>query len=340
MSATIICLLPADAFKYFQTLSCQMPIESVYRLGTKCTSTQEMLKIYQGSLLTFTQAEINALQWYVNMLSKIVLEKAPRFFTPIWKFIKLKKNIDWNFPYTIGDAIVLPEVILDEMVQTRCNKNPTNSLSGMEGPNITNNVYANRTINHIKILFHEYVHIYQRHNQDIFNRFYTDFWNFTPINPSQLKKSSIYENKITNPDSISCIEWVISIIRPGTNKVTEWYYPMMYLNPITKSHQGILIPLDQVQNTCTGKFDYYMKNNYELIDNVREYKNKFYGLQRQLYDVNEIMANILTDYVIANIEYTNPSFSSNGFYTALRPFIGAITNVPHTCLRQIGCNAC
>lgn len=214
MSATIICLLPADAFKYFQTLSCQMPIESVYRLGTKCTSTQEMLKIYQASLLTFTQAEINALQWYVNMLSKIVLEKAPRFFTPVWKFIKLKKNIDWNFPYTIGDAIVLPEVILDEMVQTRCNKNPTNSLSGMEGPNITNNVYANRTINHIKILFHEYVHIYQRHNQDIFNRFYTDFWNFTPINPSQLKKSSIYENKITNPDSISCIEWVISIIRP------------------------------------------------------------------------------------------------------------------------------
>jgi hypothetical protein len=301
---------------------------------------QDMLKVYQNALLEFTQAEKDALQWYINMLGKIVKVNAPNFFTSTWKFIKLRKGIDWNYPYTIGDAIVLPQSLLDEMVQTRCNKNPTNSLSGVEGPIITNNVYANRTMNYIQILFHESVHICQRHNPSAFNKFYTNFWNFNPIQPSQLKKSAIYQNRVTNPDAITNIEWVISIVRPGTNRDTQWYYPMLHVNPKNGSRQGILVLLQQVQNTCTGLFDYYMTDKFELIDNVREYRNKFYGVMRQLYDPNEIFANIMTDYVVANIEYTNSSFSSNGFYTALRPFIGAVTNVPYTCLGQVGCNAC
>lgn len=54
--------------------------------------------------------------------------------------------------------------------------------------------------------------------------------------------------------------------------------------------------------------------DYRTICSLKEYNEKFYGMNTQLYHPHEIMANLLTDYAVTYKEYTDSAFKSTAFY--------------------------
>jgi len=128
----------------------------------------EMKKLYQDNVMNFTEDEKQSITNSINYLFSAFKDKVPLIRT--WNIIKLDHNIDWGFPFTISNYIVLPS-------QT-----------------ITSN-----TTKLASVLFHEQLHIIQRNEKNIFNQFYIKQWEFKPFTLPD--DPWINKYLIHNPDS-------------------------------------------------------------------------------------------------------------------------------------------
>ena len=254
-------------------------------------------QFYRDNLLPFSSKEIEVLSWFSKMVTNIMKERADRMLPKYWKFIKIRAQPDWAFPYTMGDAIVLPELKIREMVYAYCQKVPDLIVSGF------------RTI------FHEAVHLHQKDNPILYQKIYHDAWGFKCVNPEDIQYLLLYKKYwVTNPDGMR-INFIMPIVQSGTNGRTDWFLPLIILNPKDpKKTIAILIQLAEVWDKKSNSYKYYTTKNWRTICSLREYNEKFYGINRQLYHPNEIMANLMTDYVVTYKVWTDPAFNSVKFY--------------------------
>ena len=178
----------------------------------------------------------------------------------------MSKKIDWGFPYTLHNYIILPETIVADIKDSPFSKNL------------------------LKTLLHEQFHILQRKYPDLFKNFYTN-WNFFSssglILPDKIKKLLI-----TNPDA------------PKANLMFKYNDSRFILPVLTvndedkKTHKPVFLPVSYTE----GQFrvDESLVNTTQFKQIVKTYRKRFYNI-KQNYHPNEIFANL-----IPNMNYTKP----------------------------------
>jgi len=129
---------------------------------------KEMLEIYKENIMEFTEPEKEYVTDAINYLFTKFKNKLPLIRT--WNIIKTHDDIDWGFPYTLGNNIVLPKRTISENVEELA-----------------------------KTLFHEQLHIIQRNEKSIFNEFYVKQWKF--IEYTLPDDPWINKYLVHNPDS-------------------------------------------------------------------------------------------------------------------------------------------
>lgn len=153
----------------------------------KCDS-YKCNNIYCDQTQNFTQKEKNNILSTLKKIKKIINLNIinpkinfSKIFTE-WKFIKVTNIIEDGMPHTINDTIILSQKFLDEL-----NENMNNNEKLIKEQGTT--------------LIHEYIHVIQKQNPNIFNKLYFDYWNFRLVDKKILKTIDT-KNKISNPDGL------------------------------------------------------------------------------------------------------------------------------------------
>src|SRR5258706_14840702 len=105
-------------------------IELIFRLNTlkipyypndNCTVLRKRLLEYYFQLVSnFTDSEQNIIRFYFTYLFQKLVNKSPKLIPrkkPI-NLIKLRENVEWNYPYTINHCIVLPTKFIVSLITT------------------------------------------------------------------------------------------------------------------------------------------------------------------------------------------------------------------------------
>ena len=216
-------------YKYLNELS---NIELQRKTQLKSNNKSELIDKYIDSIKLLNQIEKHKIMILTKKIDKMKI-----FNDNIWKIRKTKNNIEFGYPYTIGDIIVLSEKYI--------NTGDNDSL--------------------INTLIHEKIHINQRKNQEFYNKFYrTKFKYIIPVN----KKYIIFEtnnDRITNPDEDE-FDWLIY----QNNKL--YIVPYLYKNKKTIRNRAFLINKIKDKYIVTNnsihitKLNYYnfLKKNYGI----------------------------------------------------------------------------
>lgn len=129
---------------------------------------REIFDMYKNNTMNFTEDEKQAITDAVNHLFTSYKDKVP--LIKEWNIIKVNDEMDWGYPYTLGDNIVIPKKMIKMDV-----------------------------VELAKMLFHEQMHIIQRRNFGIFDEFYKNHWKFEEFelpNDPWINKYVVH-----NPDS-------------------------------------------------------------------------------------------------------------------------------------------
>ena len=209
--------------------------------------------IFLDNILEFTEGEKQLIDIYIRFI------KENSLFHPLeWVFIKISDRLANNLPYTRNRAIVIyPQFIESLHYIHSLNRHP------------------------LETLIHEYIHVYQRYNRELFSRYYNDCLKFisTPLLPPH------NTNIIANPDGLDY--WMYTLT-DGT-----YVYPVLL-------------------NTDPDNFGgHHFKYNYYLIDadrnfidthqsfplkSLKEYTNIYCNNSHiyNIYHPNEISSDIIT----------------------------------------------
>ena len=129
-------------------------------------------------------------------------------------------------------------------------------------------------------------------------------------------------NVLTNPDGYN-YNWIIPIFNHETNR-NHLFMPLLSRD-LNNKPKGILVEVDQV-----GPHKYRVSNHWSNIHDIKRYVYKFYGLTKQLYHPNEIMAHLLANYVVLDHIFTNTmdTFDYFKFYRFLNKYFITINFIP------------
>lgn len=229
----------------------------------KNTITNQCQNYYCKNVLEFTITDKNNIYYIVNLIKKKIPAKIFNYCSKL-VFIKVNKNIESELPHTIHDAIVLPEIFLKQ-THNFIKKNDTREL----------NKYIACTV------LHEYVHILQRKNPNIFNKLYQEYWPLVNIK-SNVLNTYVGEYQRINPDGLD-FYWVFK------QKNGNLILPYVILNGAS---------LENVSKNAL-----ILKNNndnYQIIikdklKNCREFIDYFCKIGNN-YHPNEISASLISEY--------------------------------------------
>lgn len=302
---------------YFECMSdlevkSRLQIAGILNTSSNSASNLQVLKsLYIQSVQNFTDNEKKSLTQFFSLILSSLSLKAPGLMpsVPYIGIIKLSdiRKLDWKFPYTIDNYIVLPQMFVDECVSKA--RLLTSSLSqksvkhwNLVRPRVTD-IYPQATT-----LAHEIFHITQRYptkkQMQMFDKVYTE-WRFTKINPRDVRVGTSGKPYIpvTNPDGCN-YSWAVSI---WADDKLNWFTPVLMLPSINHNPTGILVSLDPQVN---GQL---IMNHWNYISKYSSYMQLFSEIPvSQLYHPNEIMATLLADWLIADKVYTQ--FADNDFY--------------------------
>lgn len=315
---------------YFEQMSHKEIIYRLYGLGghftyadTYNTKRSKLVKLYTSLTLDFTINERNIINFYFKQLLSLLNNKAPQII-PNKKhigLIKINKGVDWDYPYTINHCIVIPTKFLNSLISTYQKFVDQLEITPQEMWNPIRPNYEEINRKNV-ILCHEMIHILQRnktlypqHNK-IFNYIYKDIWGFRKINKSQLVFKNKYLNVITNPDGYN-YEWIISLYNHETN-FNQWFMPLL-INNVNNKPTGILVELIEKE---PGNFLVSGQSHWNYIETFKRYIYKFYGLKKQLYHPNEIIAHLLSNYIVMDDILTNAQYTFDyfNFYKILNKY--------------------
>lgn len=272
-------------------------------LGSPISATS-LRKLYGSLTRDFTTYEQAVVNFYFKQLYDILSQKAPGLIPkakPIG-LIKLEQGVDWDYPYTINHCVVIPVKFLNSLIKTyqRFGQQLNQPIQQMWNPVRPPYQMINQKL---MFLFHELIHILQKNknlysgHKTLFDYIYTEVWGFHKISKDQIVNRDKFLNVITNPDGYN-FEWAIPIFNHETN-YQHWFLPLLSLD-LNNRPTGILVELEKLPN---GHFKALRRWNF--IHNYKRYVNKFYGLEQQLYHPNEIMAHLLSNYVILEVQFTS-----------------------------------
>jgi len=239
---------------------------------------RKLKNMYHSKLIEFSQEEKNAI---VTMCNGINIKNVK------WKFIKINNGIDWNYPYTLANCIVLPAVKVSSI---------KNAIESNDKTLIAS---------HVNTFVHEYMHVLQRKYQPLFNKFYIEKWHFTRAN-TMINDLWVKKYWITNPD-VNDELWVYDLNQFNVNKNPEYIWPMFLIDPKNlRNHVKLAIKVKEEGN---NNFSVITSNSngipvYDDLLNIKSYNERFYNL-RQLYHPNEIFANFVAD--SHNLKYMYPN---------------------------------
>ena len=107
--------------------------------------------IFRDNILEFSESEKHLIDTYIRFIK----EKSSFHPNIEWVFIKISDTLANNLPYTRNRAIVLFPQFIDSLQYIQSLNRPLNRQS-------------------LETLIHEYIHVYQRYNRDIFNIYYNE----------------------------------------------------------------------------------------------------------------------------------------------------------------------
>ena len=224
--------------------------------------------LYHSKIMEFSQEEKDAIS---KLCSKIKLDNAK------WKFIKIDNGIDWNYPYTIGDSIILP----------------ADKVYSMKNSVETTDKILMRS--HINTLTHEYMHVLQRKYQHLFDKFYIEKWGFTK--PKNIENDAwVKKYWITNPDTMD-ENWLYDLnqLSNKDNKKPNFIWTRFLVDPKDfKQHIKVAINVDEIGN---GDYEVVTVGGIPLhkdLISVKSFNDRFFNI-RQIYHPNEIFANFAAD---------------------------------------------
>lgn len=181
----------------------------------------ETKRRYQKGVGTFTDAEKEALSWYVAKVDPVLREHYPRLAKVPWRFIKVGPTIESGFPHTRGGHIVLSEPVLARLVAVK-----QDDLGGL-------------AVKQMGPLFvHEQLHVLQRQQPSLFDDLYTRVWKFRRA-PKIAGAEKLKDRIVVNPDGPTN-EWVFPV---GAGR---WVWPLIVLPKGADENTASLLRMEQV----------------------------------------------------------------------------------------------
>ncbi len=209
---------------------------------------------YMDNILNFTSKEKKILRYYVEYISKLC--KKYNKISQNWNFIKISYIIDNSMPFTLDKYIFLSDKFLESMLIAKTLK-----------------------IKFLDTLIHEKIHIIQRFNQNLFNKFYIN--NLNIIYSDKLQITDYWKKRhYKNPDGLD-VKWIYK-------NNNNYYLPLLVMNDNNKNLlEEIIIKLDT--NLKTTK-------NYTNIKEFILFKNIPNNIM--VYHPNESVAYILPKIIL------------------------------------------
>jgi len=149
----------------------------------------DIINVYRHGFLEWTDHDKTTIHEYIRRLKDL---DDGLGVTCIWKFIKLDHRLEWGYPQTINDCIVISNRLLQKI--------------------------NSREV--IATLVHEQIHVQQRRYPDWFRKLYHS-WGFRQTSSIRIPQE-IHDELLTNPDGMSR-NWIIYID-------SKWYLPLAKAN--------------------------------------------------------------------------------------------------------------
>ncbi len=227
------------------------------------TITQKCRLFYCQNTLDFSKIEKENLKYVISLIKEKIPSNIFNYIKTI-KFIKVSKKIESELPHTIHDCIVLPQLFLNQIKQY------------LDHQNITElNKYIACTI------VHEYIHILQRFNNNIFTVLYTKFWPFINLNSNILEKY-LNNSQRLNPDGIDQ-NWAFKL---NKNELVIPYVTLKNKDLEFVNKLGLRLKLEYN--------DYIVVSNNNLND-YNIFINYFCRINNN-YHPNELSASLISEY--------------------------------------------
>ena len=236
--------------------------EIEFKLGSN--KYKNVVKRYLDMTLICTQNDKLCIEYYINVL-KLNVKKYTSLINSKWNIVKVSDKIEKGMPFTLGEYIFLSDKLLLKYYEDMIIKNKKNIIDNCE------------------TLIHEKIHIYQRYNQLLFDKFYRKHFGSIKINNLILKKP--WKNKLlSNPDGLD-----VNYVYPYDNK---FFLPLL-INTKNKLKQ-IVIELESKKDLLITT------KHYMNIDDFKPFKK--YSNDISCYHPNEIYAYLISKLIIKNIE--------------------------------------
>ncbi len=229
-----------------------------------------ILDFYCSNVMIFKQDEKLAIAWLI----KIMNERLPdeyRFLMKSWKFCKIDKVLENNYPHTHKNCIFLSNDFVNSVVNMFKKKKEKDAIE----------LFGSTII-------HEKIHVWQREEKEKFNELYTKYWNF------QYKKvedsDEIVELLRNNPDG-NDFYWIF-------NTGTKYIWICCRYNTTMKNFK-----LNNVNNLgiyvkkLGDKFVLENPIKSEELRYLDEFIN-YFDIYHNNYHPNEISAEIISKYYL------------------------------------------
>lgn len=156
---------------------------------------------YADNVRDFTDEEKEAVANIVALAAGLAAFDFPRFSAHPWVLIKATSGIEQGLPHTRGHAIVLPEVLVQAIVNARS--------ADREDRDATH--YFIMAM--VGLMLHEQVHVLQRLDPEPFKQFYTDHWGLVHVEAIEYG-DTLAAMQLINPDGVDT-RWVQYVVDAG-----------------------------------------------------------------------------------------------------------------------------
>lgn len=232
----------------------------------------ECPQYYCKNTLDFNNSERKSILWLLSIVKKFIQNTIPSWNIYPWNFIKISRKIEGGMPHTINNFIVIPDSITSS-IATFYQKKKYNEIIEEYG----------------LILIHEYIHVIQKINPNIFNNLYQNYWNYS------------YQ-KVNIPNNLQ----IIQRINPD-GLDTNWVFKKKDNSRI--AHHVVLKKSNQLSdiNIVTLK----VNKDHSLAETQRDKEFKsFFCKNSQNYHPHENSACLISEYILFKNGY-NINFNDN-----------------------------
>lgn len=260
------------AKQYFGTI---FPLETYYK-SNKQTFRKELLPtLYQNNTFEWTENEMLKIKEYIENII-IILQDAGYYVLSnlSWKFVKLSHKLEWGYPFTIGDTIILPNDDIDFI---------TNS--------------EKMQLEFTNTLIHEQIHVFQKINLSIFDNFYINNWNWIPNQQINIR-SEDKERIVHNPDGMD-IKWIWKC--PDTD---EYIFQSLYLQPPPKKEHSFkdkIIERRWMLSEAETNAKRSIYNLQSIVEDIPCFQTYLPG-KNHMYHPHEMFAYLASGYLSNNLE--------------------------------------